>query len=131
MNMELMNPPTFALAPKATAGARIGAYLIDVILVALVGWIPILGWLVVLGYMLTRDALPFLDGQSIGKKLVGLRTVDEHGAALTGNYGPSVVRNVVLFIPFFPLIELIVLLTNADTMRLGDNWAKTRVVVVK
>jgi len=129
--MELMNPPAFVNAPKATAGARIGAYLIDVILLALVGWIPILGWIVVLGYILTRDALPFLDGQSIGKKLVGLRAVDENGAALTGNYGPSVIRNVVLFIPFFPLIELIVLLTNAETRRLGDQWGKTRVVVVK
>lgn len=129
--MEIMNPPNFATAEKATAGARIGAYLIDVILLALVAWIPILGWIAAIGYILTRDALPFLDGQSIGKKLVGLRAVDEQGAALTGNYGPSVIRNVVLFIPFFPLIELIVLLTNADTLRLGDQWAKTHVVVVK
>ncbi len=129
--MELINPPVFASAPKADAGSRIGAYLIDVVLIALVGWIPILGWIVILAYLLTRDALPFLDGQSIGKKLLGLRAVDENGAALTGNYGPSVVRNVVLLIPFFPLVELIVLLTNAETLRLGDQWGKTRVVRVK
>jgi uncharacterized RDD family membrane protein YckC len=129
--MELVNAPTFASAPKADAGSRIGAYLIDVILVALVGWVPILGWIAAIGYMLTRDALPFLDGQSIGKRAVGLRAVDEHGAALTGNYGASVVRNVVLFIPFFPLVELIVLLTNKDILRLGDQWAKTSVVRTK
>lgn len=129
--MELINPPAYLGAPKATSGARIGAYLIDIILVALVAWIPILGWIVGLGYMLTRDALPFLDGQSIGKKLIGLRVVDESGAALTGNYGPCVIRNAVLFIPFFPLVELVVMLTNDETRRLGDQWGKTRVVVVK
>ena len=97
----------------------------------LVGWVPILGLLVVVAYLLMRDALPFLDGQSIGKKLVGIRAVDENGAALTGNYGPSVIRNVVLIIPFFPLVELIVLLTNSETRRLGDQWGKTRVVNAK
>jgi uncharacterized RDD family membrane protein YckC len=129
--MDQINSPTYATAPTADAGSRIGAYLIDVILMCLVGWVPILGWLVIIAYLLTRDALPFLDGQSIGKKIVGLRAVDEHGAALTGNYGPSAVRNVVLMIPFFPLVELIVLLTNKDVLRLGDQWAKTRVVKVK
>lgn len=128
--MNLINPPLFAGAPKASAGARIGAYVIDMLLVALVAFIPVLGWLVGLAYVLTRDALPFLDGQSIGKKLIGLRVVDESGAALMGNYGPSVIRNAVLFIPFFPLVELVVMLTNKDTLRLGDQWGKTTVVVV-
>lgn len=104
--------------------------MIDMLLVALVAFIPVLGWLVGLAYVLTRDALPFLDGQSIGKKLIGLRVVDESGAARTGNYGPNVIRNAVLFIPFFPLVELVVLLTNKDTLRLGDQWGKTTVVVV-
>jgi uncharacterized RDD family membrane protein YckC len=129
--MDPINPPVFASTPPADAGARIGAYLIDVILIVLVAWIPILGWIAAPVYFLLRDALPFLDGQSIGKKIVGLRAVDEHGAALTGNYGPSVVRNVVLWIPFFPIVELIVLLTNKDLLRLGDQWAKTRVVALK
>lgn len=128
--MNLINPPLFAGAPKASAGAPIGAYVIDMLLVALVAFIPVLGWLVGLAYVLTRDALPFLDGQSIGKKLIGLRVVDESGAARTGNYGPNVIRNAVLFIPFFPLVELVVLLTNKDTLRLGDQWGKTTVVVV-
>lgn len=126
--MELINPPVYLNAPKASAGSRIGAYLLDVILVSLVAWIPILGWIVAVAYMLTRDGLPFLQGQSLGKKIVGIRAVDENGAALTGNWGPAVVRNVVLLIPLFPLIEFIVLLTNTETRRLGDQWAKTRVV---
>jgi uncharacterized RDD family membrane protein YckC len=36
---------------------------------------------------------------------------------------------VVLFIPLFPLVELIVLLTNPNKLRLGDQWAGTKVVV--
>lgn len=129
--MEVMNPPAYFNAPTASAGARIGAYLIDVLVIIGISLIPFLGWVAGPIYMLTRDALPFLDGQSLGKKAVGIRAVDENGAALTGNWGPCVVRNVVLFIPFFPLIELIVLLTNADTRRLGDQWGKTRVVSAK
>lgn len=129
--MEPLNAPVYAYAPKALVGQRIGAYLIDILLVIVAGVVPIVGWAVAVVYMLTRDALPFLDGQSIGKKVLGLRAVDEHGAALTGNFGPAVLRNAVLLIPFFPLVELIVLLTNKDQLRLGDQWAKTKVVSVK
>jgi uncharacterized RDD family membrane protein YckC len=80
--------------------------------------------------MLTRDALPFLDGQSIGKKAMKLRAVSfETGKPLTSNWGPSVIRNIVLYIPFFALVELIVLSNNKDGQRFGDQWAKTKVIV--
>ena len=96
----------------------------------MVSFIPVAGWIAAPAYMLTRDALPFLDGQSIGKKLVGIRAVDRNGAALTNNWEPALIRNVVLFIPLFPFVELLVLLTNKDILRLGDQWAHTRVVNV-
>ncbi|MEZ4919725.1 MAG: hypothetical protein R2792_11550 [Saprospiraceae bacterium] len=57
-----------------------------------------------------------------------IRAVTEEGAPLTDNYGASIVRNIVFMIPFFPIIELIVLLTNDKKQRLGDQWAKTKVV---
>ncbi len=129
--MEQVNPPQFTANATASAGQHIGGYLIDCLICIPVALIPILGWILVPAYLLTRDALPFLDGQSIGKKLVGIRAVDANGASLSGNWGPALVRNIVLFIPAFPLVELIVLLTNEDTQRLGDQWAKTRVVTVK
>ena len=54
-----------------------------------------------------------------------------HTAAYTNNWGPGIIRNIVLWIPLFPLIELIMLLTNDKGLRLGDQWAKTKVISVK
>ena len=128
--MENLDQPTTSNLPTASDGSRIVAYLIDVLIMVVVSIIPILGFIVVIAYSLTRDALPFLDGQSIGKKVMKLRAVTEDGRPLTNNWGPAIIRNVVLFIPFFPIVELIVMLTNANKQRLGDQWAKTRVVSV-
>ncbi|MEZ4775370.1 MAG: RDD family protein [Bacteroidia bacterium] len=115
----------------ASAGQRIGAYLIDAILMGVVAVIPILGFFIVIAYGLTRDSLPFLDGQSVGKKVLKLRAVTEDGQSLSGNWGPGIIRNIVLMIPFFPIVELVVLLTGKDGKRLGDQWAKTKVIVAE
>ena len=84
------------------------------------------------GYLLLRDSLPFLDGQSIGKKAINLRAVTEDGKSLSGNWNAGLIRNIPMVIPIFPLVELIVLLVNKDKpgglRRLGDQWAKTKVV---
>ena len=86
-----------------------------------------------MAYMLTRDSLPFLDGQSLGKKALGIRAVTANGASLAGNWNPGLLRNVLLLVPFFPLVELIILFTKKGSpeglVRLGDQIAKTKVVV--
>jgi uncharacterized RDD family membrane protein YckC len=87
--------------------------------------------LIGLAYLLLRDALPFLNGQSIGKKAMKLKAVDESGKSLSGNWQASAVRNVSLLIPF---VDLIILWQksqqpNTRLLRLGDEWAKTHVVV--
>ncbi len=120
------------LLQDASLGNRIIAVLIDGLLSGIVSLVPIVGWIAAIAYNLTRDALPFLDGQSLGKKAMKLRAVDaETGKPLTNQWGPSIVRNIVLFIPFFAIVELIVLANNKNGQRLGDQWAKTRVVVCK
>ena len=85
-------------------------------------------------YLVVRDCLPFLDGQSIGKKAMKIRAVTIDGQPLTGNWNAGIIRNIVLIIPVFPLVELIVLLTRQDKpaplQRLGDEWAKTKVINV-
>jgi uncharacterized RDD family membrane protein YckC len=92
-----------------------------------------LAYLVGAAYFLTRDALPFLGGQSVGKKAMSLRAVTLDGRPLTGVWEPALIRNAVLFIPFFALVELFLLLTREDKpergRRLGDEWAKTKVIV--
>lgn len=120
----------FSDKPKATPGDRILAGLIDGLLMCTVGWIPILGFIICMGYSFTKDALPFLGGQSIGKKVMKIRAVTEDGAPLTGNFGAAAMRAVPFLIPCFGFVELFVLLTDKETLRFGDKWAKTKVVKV-
>ena len=130
--MEILDQPVNPTQlPNASDGNRIVAYLIDALITGVFCIIPFVGWIVGFAYFLTRDGLPFLDGQSVGKKAMNIRAVTEDGLPLTNNWGPELIRNVVLLIPLFPLIELIVLLTNDKKQRLGDQWAKTRVVTTR
>ncbi len=130
-------------AQEATLGARIGDYLIDTVVIILISFVvsfvlglvssslSMIGALVALAYAVLRDCLPFLNGQSIGKKIMKIKAVTEDGKSLSGNWGPGIIRNVVLFIPLFPLVELIVLASakGKPLRRLGDQWAKTKVIV--
>jgi uncharacterized RDD family membrane protein YckC len=130
--MEILDQPTGSSNQTvANDGNRIVAYLIDMIIIIFLAFIPILGWIAGLAYAVTRDGLPFLDGQSVGKKVMKIRAVTQDGQPLTNNWGPAIVRNIVLFIPFFPIVELVVMLTNPNKLRLGDQWAKTKVISVE
>ncbi|MES2477293.1 MAG: RDD family protein [Verrucomicrobiota bacterium] len=126
----------------APFNARVIAVVIDIVLVwgiqlGLVLILPEfmhkLAWLIGLAYFITRDSLPFLGGQSVGKKAMKLRAVTLDGRPLTGNWEPSLIRAGVLCIPFFFLLELYLLLTRETGAergrRLGDEWAKTKVIV--
>lgn len=92
-----------------------------------------IAWIVGLAYLVARDSLPFLGGQSVGKKAMKLQAVTLDGKSLVGNWEPALIRNGVLAIPFFALIELFILLTREGKpergRRLGDEWAKTQVLV--
>ena len=89
----------------------------------------LIGWA---GYILVRDALPFLDGQSIGKKLLGLRAVTAEGKSLSGDFKSSALRNVPMLIA---IVELVVLIIKKDSpeagLRLGDQLANTKVITDK
>lgn len=86
--------------------------------------------LIGLGYILTKDSLPFLGGQSIGKKVMKLRAVTADGTPLTGNWEKGILRNAFLIIA---PVELVVLLLREEKpekgRRLGDDFAKTKVIV--
>ncbi len=127
------------LAPFNT---RIVAALIDVVVafgleMAALSVLPIFAtrtaWLLAVGYFVTRDSLPFLGGQSVGKKAMKLKVVTADDRLLTGNWEAALIRNGVLIIPLFAFIELFILLSREDKpgrgLRLGDEWAKTRVIL--
>jgi uncharacterized RDD family membrane protein YckC len=138
---ENINMDSAGSLTLATKGKRVGAYLIDIILASIVGGIigsflgsqtmagQGLSWLISTIYMVLRDALPFTDGMSIGKKVLKIRAVHEDGTHLTNDWAASFTRNILFLIPGLgPLIEIIVFLVNAEGKRLGDGWAKTVVV---
>jgi uncharacterized RDD family membrane protein YckC len=126
----------------APLGTRIVAALIDMMVVIglqiVISWFlphfaARIAWLVGLAYLVTRDSLPFLGGQSVGKKAMKLQAVTMDGKSLIGNWEPALIRNAVLAIPFFALVELVVLLIRKDKpehdRRLGDEWSKTQVIL--
>ncbi len=131
-------PEAGSLAPFNT---RLIAALIDVAVafglnmtaLVLPSFLGRLVWLVALAYLVTRDSLPFLGGQSVGKKAMKIKAVTVDGKSLVNNWEPALIRNGVLLIPLFPLIELFILLTREGKpehgRRLGDEWAKTQVIL--
>ena len=132
-------PDDGTLAPFNT---RIIAALIDVLIsmglyiaavFILPGFVERAAGLLSLGYLIARDSLPFLGGQSVGKRAVKLKVVTLEDKPIIGNWEVCLIRNGVLLIPFFGLVELFVLLTREGKpdqgRRLGDEWAKTKVVI--
>ena len=133
---EVEGPPPAKIG-EAPLGSRIVAGIVDVLIAALLAGIlgklsTSVGWLASIGYLLVKDSLPFLDGQSIGKKIVKTKAVTEDGASLAGNWTAGVTRNASICIVLLSWVELVVLLINKDEptglRRLGDQWAKTKVI---
>jgi len=115
----------------ALIDSAVGLCLYIVITMLLPGVLDFLGGLVWLAYMLTKDSLPFLDGQSIGKRVMKLRAVTSDGKPLTGNWQTGILRNAFLVIA---PVEFGMLLMREEKpeagRRLGDDVAKTKVIVV-
>jgi uncharacterized RDD family membrane protein YckC len=129
MSTEPVNPSGPANFELASAGDRFVAALIDGLLCGLVSFIPVLGMIASIGYSLTKDALPFLDGQSIGKKAMKIRVLDAAtGAPITNKYDKAAIRALSLIIPIFGFVDALMVLIDAERKRFGDKWANTVVV---
>lgn len=112
----------------AGRGKRFMAAVIDAALGCAVAAVPHVGLLVALAYGLTKDAWPILDGQSIGKKAMGIRAVRAAtGEPITRDYLTALLRQVSLFIPFFNVVDALMVF-SAERRRFGDRWAGTVVV---
>ncbi|RKU27264.1 RDD family protein [Candidatus Poribacteria bacterium] len=136
---------------KAGIGSRFYAALIDtglLTLIALVGyyvnrnfimelgetlgnWLGALGGIIVFalfwGYYMVFEVTT--NGQSLGKRALGLRVIKEGGYPI--GFADSAIRNLVRladFLPFFYGAGLLAMLINKDWRRLGDLAAGTLVV---
>jgi len=138
---------------KADLAKRFVAVLIDGVLSAVISFIPLVGSIAGAAYMLLRDGLEldFMDGRSIGKKVMKLRPVTNDGSKMT--IEKSIKRNwmfalgafngILLFIPILGwllililsiaglligLFEVFKVLTDAEGRRFGDSMAGTKVI---
>lgn len=94
-----------------------------------------LSWVLGAAYWVTRDSLPFLKGQNVGKMAMKSKVERLDGSSLIGDWKTGVIRNALLIVPIFgPVIEALILLSRNDradrNKRLGDDWARTRVVML-
>lgn len=133
--------------PLAGPVARFLACLVDLACVAatgslvatLVGWIGLLNldiasafitvayFVVSIGYGIATEWL--WRGQTVGKRLLKLRVLDEQGLRLT--FSQIVVRNLLRFVdalPVFYLVGGVAMLATRRAQRLGDYAANTVVV---
>jgi uncharacterized RDD family membrane protein YckC len=94
-------------------------------------FLPYLAWGLVI---LTRDSLPILEGQSIGKKVMKTKAVKEDGSSLSEDWITGATRNILLAIPLAGFAECFIILTRSGKreagLRFGDNWSKTKVISV-
>ena len=118
------------MATSHRAKPRVYAWLIDALIVLGIGaLLHLLGWIAMAAYWLCRDGL--FEGQSIGKRLMGLKVVVQPGATRC-TFKASMIRNVLWIIPFINLFmglsSLYYLFNDAAGRHWGDRLADTRVV---
>src|SRR5690625_6585688 len=68
---------------KANTGKRVGAFLIDAIILAVLGLIPFIGGFIVAVLWLLRDGIVALGYRSPGKAAFGLRVVSLDGRQMS------------------------------------------------
>lgn len=149
-------PTSTQSAVKADLAKRFVAVLIDGAIAGLLSLIPAVGGLVGAAYILLRDGLEFefMDGRSLGKKLMKLRPVKADGQKMTLEDSAkrnwplmfSALVSVLLFIPVIgwilipivliasvviSIVELIFVITDSEGKRWGDKLAGTKVIEVE
>lgn len=127
---------------KAGLLLRVISKALDLIIIAAVAEvIPRAGFFAGFAYLLIGDGL--FEGQSLGKKLIGLKVVSLDNEKQC-SFRDSILRNCIfgigyllykipflgwIFILTIFLFEFIILLGSKEKMRLGDEIAKTIVIV--
>ena len=112
---------------KPGPNKRVFAFLIDALIVDGIGLLLSfagikIGWLIWAIYILFRDCY---NGRSIGKLCVNLQVINGQGKP--ANFVQSVIRNILMVIPVFPIIEYFVMINDNLGRRIGDKLAETQV----
>ncbi len=140
-------PSASALATPqlASIGRRIGAYLIDIVVLVFIALIVVLALgidpeeeqsqneqliiyaTITIVYFTLCEALT---GRTAGKRLTGIRVVTVNGAPMT--WGKSISRNLLRIVDSLPALYIVglIVMSRSDLLqRLGDKAAGTIVVV--
>lgn len=131
-------------------GRRIGAYVIDSILLGIVfvilglatgggsssdngasiklgGGATLLFVVISFAYFIVCEGMT---GQTLGKRLLGIRVVNQDGSRVS--FGASFIRNILRIVDALPVLYIVglitVLATGERRQRVGDLAARTRVV---
>jgi uncharacterized RDD family membrane protein YckC len=126
---------------KANVLHRFIAKFIDFLIIAACSkLIPPIGFFGGIAYLLIADG--FWEGQSVGKRLIGLQTMKAAGNG-TGSFKESILRNaplaagwVIGLIPYVGwllfgavvVLEALLVIGNDRGMRIGDEIAQTQVI---
>ena len=146
---------TPSVGGKADLGKRFIAAIIDAVIAAIVGLIPMIGGFIGAAYMLLRDgfSVEFMDHRSLGKKLMKLRPVRLDGGTMdlptsaqrNWMFALGALTQALLYIPvigwvLIPIVglaaliigvmEIVLVITNEDGRRWGDRLANTQVIEV-
>jgi hypothetical protein len=106
---------------------RIASAGLDIFIASGLFLFPLAGWMLGVGYILVGDALPFLQGQSLGKHFFGLRVVHQNTLKpITRRYKKSMIRGAVMLIPGLNIYDAVIYFTKGE--RIADQWAGTTVI---
>jgi uncharacterized RDD family membrane protein YckC len=142
-------------APKADVGKRFIALVIDGVISAVLGLVPIVGGIAGTIYIVVRDGLEveFMPNRSFGKKVMGLQPMRLDGQPVdlqtsfrrNWMFGIGALTSLLLYIPilgwvlipFVALIslaigiyEIYLVMTDEEGRRWGDRLASTKVIEV-
>ncbi len=131
--------------PKANVLHRFIAKFLDFLIVAAFAkLIPPIGFFTGVAYLLIADGL--WEGQSVGKRIIGLQTIKvsaSGGGGGAGSFQESIIRNVPLamgwiagVIPYVGwllvggvlVLEALLIIGHDRGLRIGDEIAQTQVV---
>jgi uncharacterized RDD family membrane protein YckC len=138
---------------KADLGKRFVAFLIDAVIAGVIATVlPGIGGLIGAAYMICRDGLDFdfMKHRSVGKQIMKLNLDSIDGAPIelmtsvrrNWMFGLGYLIPLLLFIPILGwlaipfvglgalalgVIEIVLVLTDAEGRRIGDKMASTRV----